>query len=349
PQEGTDPGFAPGLIFGASAAMQQVRRKLERIGDATLPVLITGESGTGKELLARRLHLQSRWSAGPFVKVHCPAIPAGLLESELFGYERGAFTGANQRKPGRIDQAEGGTLFLDEVGELELGLQAKLLQVLQDGRYTRLGSAEERCARARMLFATNRRLEDEVAAGRFRRDLYYRMNVVGMEMPCLRQRPEDIAPLARHFLREFARRYQRPQPPLPPEAVAALCQYSWPGNVRELEHLLQRYVIVGNPHELLRPLLAGPRALPARPPAGEAGGPLKAATRLAVQKLERDLILEALANHHWHRKRTAQALGISYRALLYKLRAAGVPPRSEAAASLAAGRRRARPEDGDDA
>ncbi|MGH9393867.1 MAG: sigma-54 interaction domain-containing protein, partial [Terriglobales bacterium] len=312
------------LIFGASAGMQQVRLLLERIGTAAVPVLITGESGTGKELLAQLLHRQSCSAPGLFVKVNCPAIPGTLLESELFGYEKGAFTGANACKPGRIEQAAAGTLFLDEIGELELGLQGKLLQILQDGCFMRLGGRKEIRARARLLFATNRCLEDEVAAGRFRRDLYYRINVVSIELPPLRRRMADMEPLARYFIAEFSRRFQRQRPPLPAEVLSAMEAHGWPGNVRELENLMKRYVVLGSVRELMQqlaPRQAAPVPAPASAP-GLGNWSLKAVTRQAVHELERDLILKALAANCWNRKRTAKALRISYRGLLYKLKEA---------------------------
>ncbi|MGN6593241.1 MAG: sigma-54 interaction domain-containing protein [Terriglobales bacterium] len=312
----------PEVFFGRSAAMQRMRVTLERLGAAPIPVLITGESGTGKELVARLLHRQSHVAAGPFVKLNCPAIPATLLESELFGHEKGAFTGAHACKPGRVEQATGGTLFLDEIGELELGLQGKLLQLLQDRRFMRLGGREELRADARMLFATNRNLESEMAAGRLRQDLYYRINVVNLELPALRQRREDIPRLARYFVRLYSRHYGRSVAPLPAEFVAALQRYAWPGNVRELENMMKRYVVLGNAAELL-PLLLARSALELEPD-GEGSVSLKALTRRAVHELERGIILQALATHHWHRKRAAQALHISYRALLYKLKQAGL-------------------------
>jgi len=310
------------VFFGRSAAMQRVRVTLERLGAAPIPVLITGESGTGKELVARLLHRQSHVAAGPFIKLNCPAIPATLLESELFGHEKGAFTGAHACKPGRVEQAGGGTLFLDEIGELELGLQGKLLQLLQDRRFMRLGGRDELHADARMLFATNRNLEAEMAAGRLRQDLYYRINVVGVELPPLRQRREDIPRLARYFVNLHSRHYRRSVPPLPVEFVSALQRYPWPGNVRELENMMKRYVVLGSVSELLPVLLS--RSELELEPDGEGSLSLKALTRQAVHELERGIILQALAAHRWHRKRAAQALHISYRALLYKLKQAGL-------------------------
>jgi two-component system response regulator AtoC len=331
----------PDLLFGRSVAMQRVRVTLEHLGAAPIPVLITGESGTGKELVARLLHRQSRVAAGPFVKLNCPAIPATLLESELFGHEKGAFTGAHAGKPGRVEQATGGTLFLDEIGELELGLQGKLLQLLQDGCFMRLGGREELRADTRMLFATNRNLEAEMAAGRLRQDLYYRINVVGVELPPLRQRREDIPRLARYFVSLHGRRYGRAVAPLPAEFVSALQRYPWPGNVRELENMMKRYVVLGGAAELLPLLMA--RSEQELEPDGEGSVSLKALTRHAVQELERGIILQALAAHRWHRKRAAKALHISYRALLYKLKQNGLQsaPGAHAPAAPAPGARAA--------
>lgn len=318
------------VIFGRSQRMHQVRLTLERLGETGVPVLITGESGTGKEVMARLLHRHSRWAEGPFLKVNCAAIPSTLLESELFGFERGAFTGAQAGKPGRISQADGGSLFLDEIGELELALQAKLLQVLQDRRFMRLGGTREVLVRARMLFATNRNLQAEVSAGRFRQDLYYRINVVGIELPPLRERRADIQILARYFLQQFSRRFDRPEVMLTAELLAALNAYAWPGNVRELENLMKRLVVLGSDREILEAVRARPVPDPAPVTGlGEDGGlPLKSVTRRAVQDFERDIILRALEAHQWNRKRTAQALRISYRALLYKLKDAGLQRRA---------------------
>ncbi|MGH9472365.1 MAG: sigma 54-interacting transcriptional regulator [Terriglobales bacterium] len=309
------------IIFGHSPAMQRVRLALEQIGDTPVPVLITGESGSGKDLIARLLHRRSAAQPGPFVKVTCPAIPGALLESELFGHEQGAFTGATASRPGRVEQAGGGTLFLDEIGELEMGLQAKLLQLLQDGTYRRLGGRKEMRTQARLVVATNRRLEEDVADGRFRRDLYYRINVVRLELPPLRERLQDILPLAGYFAAQFACTFRRPAPPFSPEYTRALMGYGWPGNVRELENLMQRYVVLGGA-AALPPGMAG--AAPASATGDGGAVSLRALTRQAVQDLERSVILQSLSAHQWHRKRTARALQISYRALLYKLKETGL-------------------------
>ncbi len=328
------------LIFGRSPAMQRVRVALEQIGSTPIPVLLTGESGTGKEVIARLVHRRTA-APEPFVKVTCPAIPSTLLESELFGYEKGAFTGAHGNRPGRIEQAEGGTLFLDEIGELDLSLQAKLLQLLQDCTYLRVGGRKELQLQARLLFATNRRLEDEVAAGRFRRDLYYRVHVVGVELPPLRQRREDILALAEFFVDQFARSFLRPAPPFSSVFVRALLGYAWPGNVRELENMMKRYVVLGGASELLQEAALGAGGGEGGT-AGRAGAgslSLKALKRQTVLELERSVILHSLTQHHWHRKRTARALHISYRALLYKLKQTGIqkPDSAEPSAPPALG------------
>src|SRR5205807_957546 len=191
------------VVFGCSEAMRTVRERLDKVAGANVPVLIHGESGTGKDIIARMIHSQSPWKTGPFVKVNCPAIPGTLMESELFGYEKGAFTGAGAIKPGRVEMAHRGTLFLDEIGELELGLQAKLLQLLQDGQFCRIGAQEDKKVEVRVVCATNRNLEEEVIAGTFRQDLYYRINVVAINLPPLRERHDDLPQLINYFVETF--------------------------------------------------------------------------------------------------------------------------------------------------
>jgi len=315
------------IIFGRSAHMRAVREKVIKVAGADIPILIQGESGTGKEVVARLIHTLSSWAAGPLVKVNCPAIPGTLLESELFGYERGAFTGAYGSKPGRMELASGGTLFLDEISELELGLQAKLLQFLQEGRFCRIGGKEDTRVEARVICATNRQLEQEVEAGRFREDLFYRINVVKLQLPRLAQRCEDIPELTRYFLDYYGEKFNCQVHPMSSPATQILQNYDWPGNVRQLENLIKRYVVLGSEDSLLSEL-----SVANRPPMNVqteivSGGSisLKRVTRDAVQVLEREIILKALQAHHWNRKRAAKALNISYRALLYKIRQANLP------------------------
>src|SRR6202167_5683586 len=234
------------VFFGPSRAMQSVRQKVERAAGLNVPILILGESGTGKEVLAHFVHNASPWRNGPFVKVNCPAIPGSLIESELFGFQKGAFTGANATKPGRMEMAQGGTLFMDEIAELDSSLQAKLLHVLQDGHFTRIGDHEEKRMDARVICATNRNLAREIESGGFRSDLFYRINVISITLPSLRERRDDIPYLIDIFRRRFKNGFQREAPPLSKETLHLLKQREWPGNVRELENCLARYVVLGS-------------------------------------------------------------------------------------------------------
>jgi two-component system response regulator AtoC len=313
------------IVFGRTEAMQAVRDRLSKLAGANVPVLIQGESGTGKDIIARMIHANSPWRTGPWVKVNCPAIPGTLLESELFGYEKGAFTGAYGTKPGRVEMAHRGTLFLDEISELDLGLQSKLLQLLQDGQFCRIGAQEDKKVEVRVVCATNRKLEQEIESGTFRADLFYRINVVNLHMPALRERASDIPDLVDYFLAYYNRKYNSRAMPISDELMASLRKYHWPGNVRELENLIKRYVILGD-EEVISSDLA-PRETDffnaEIPIDGQIS--LKKLTRQAVRELERKVILKVLQAHHWNRKQSARALSISYRALLYKIRDAGLP------------------------
>jgi len=313
------------IVFGQAEPMRAVRERLTKLAGANVPVLIQGESGTGKDIIARMIHLASPWRSGPWVKVNCPAIPGTLLESELFGYEKGAFTGAYGVKPGRVEMAHRGTLFLDEISELDLGLQSKLLQLLQDGQFCRIGAQEDKKVEVRVVCATNRKLEQEIENGTFRSDLFYRINVVNLHLPPLRERARDIPDLVSYFLEYHNRKYNCRAKPLSAEMMSVLRKYHWPGNIRELENLVKRYVILGNEEVLLADL--SPREADFfnadLPIDGQIS--LKKITRQAVRELERKIILKVLQNHHWNRKQAARSLGISYRALLYKIRDAGLP------------------------
>jgi two-component system, NtrC family, response regulator AtoC len=313
------------IIFGHGEAMNAVRDRLSKLASANVPVLIQGESGTGKDIIARMIHAASPWRNGPWVKVNCPAIPGTLLESELFGYEKGAFTGAYGVKPGRVEMAHRGTLFLDEISELDMPLQSKLLQLLQDGQFCRIGAQEDKKVEVRVVCATNRKLEQEVENGTFRSDLFYRINVVNLHLPPLRERAADIPELVAYFLEHHNRKYNCRAKPLSTEMMTVLRKYHWPGNIRELENLIKRYVILGN-EEVITADLA-PRSTDFFnadiPVDGQIS--LKKLTRQAVRELERKVILKVLQNHHWNRKKTARSLSISYRALLYKIRDAGLP------------------------
>jgi len=306
--------------------MQTLRRRLEKIANANVPVLIEGESGTGKDIVARMIHTGSPWRTGPYVKVNCPAIPGTLLESELFGYEKGAFTGAYGTKPGRVELAHRGTLFLDEISELDLGLQSKLLQLLQDGQFCRIGAQEDKKVEVRIVCATNRQLEVEIENGTFRQDLFYRINVVNLHMPPLRERRGDIEQLTNYFLEYYNRKYNCRARTLSTDLLGVLQKYHWPGNIRELENLVKRYVILGSEEVITSDLVV--RGPDYSMPEINFDGPisLKKVTRQATHELERKIILKVLQAHHWNRKRAARALNISYRALLYKIRDAGLPP-----------------------
>jgi two-component system, NtrC family, response regulator AtoC len=313
------------VVFGRTEGMRAVRERLAKLASANVPVLIQGESGTGKDIIARMIHAASPWRTGPWVKVNCPAIPGTLLESELFGYEKGAFTGAFGVKPGRVEMAHRGTLFLDEISELDLSLQSKLLQLLQDGQFCRIGAQEDKKVEVRVVCATNRKLEQEIENGTFRSDLFYRINVVNLHLPPLRERAADIPDLAAYFLEYHNRKYNCRAKPLSNELMIELRKYHWPGNIRELENLIKRYVILGNEDVISADLAPRPADFFNADIPIDGQISLKKVTRQAVRELERKIILKVLQNHHWNRKQAARTLSISYRALLYKIRDAGLP------------------------
>ena len=329
------------VIFGRTSEMHLVQRRIEKLASANIPVLIEGESGTGKEIIAKLLHRHSPWSSGAFVRVNCPAIPGTLMESELFGYERGAFTGAYGVKPGRVEMAQRGTLFLDEIGEMDLGLQSKLLQVLQDGQFCRIGSQEEKRLEARVVCATNRTLDDEIAAGTFRHDLYYRINVGNVFLPPLRKRVDDIPDLAEYFVQFYSSTFGRAAVSLPRSVIRSMMSYSWPGNIRELENLVKRYVILGTPDVITTELVfnkdnrrRNEEEWDGEIPTDGSSISLKEVTREAVRRVERKLILKVLKVNQWNRKKSARVLNISYRALLYKLKETGLQTDDSADAAL---------------
>jgi two-component system response regulator AtoC len=330
------------IYFGPSESMQAVRQKVDRAAGLNVPILILGESGTGKEVLARFIHDRSPWSSGPFVKVNCPAIPGTLIESELFGFGKGAFTGAVAAKPGRMEQANGGTLFMDEIAELDASLQAKLLHVLQDGHFTRIGDDEERHMDARVICATNRPLQREIETGGFRADLFYRINVITITLPPLRDRRPDIPYLVEYLREQFNRRFQRDAAPLSKETLYLLQRRDWPGNVRELENCMARYVVLGSEDSFYADRTD--RTVPhfTYQPTADGNIPLKRIAQQVTRQMEHDVILKVLQANHWNRRKTAAILKISYRALLYKVRQAGLPakraqPRVEAEAKFSAG------------
>jgi two-component system response regulator AtoC len=319
----------------ASPPMRRVRDLLDQVADTDVTVLIQGESGSGKEVVARTLHVVSGRSDKPFIKVNCAALPEELLESELFGYEKGAFTGAHQRKQGKFEFAHKGTIFLDEIAEMSPGLQAKLLQVLQDGEFTRLGGNREIRVDVRVVCATNRKLERMVKEGAFREDLFFRLNVVNVALPPLRERREEIPRLVESFARRFALRYGKPVPELSDRLLNALERYSFPGNVRELENMIKRVIVLESEDLVIEEML--------RYEHGERGGsrlrslieqieatagdiPLREVGRLAALEAERETIDRALHHTNWNRKQAARLLGVSYKTLLQKIRGCGLEP-----------------------
>jgi two-component system NtrC family response regulator len=312
------------VLVGESPGMRRVKELIEQAGPSEAHVLVTGESGTGKELVAEALHRASARSAGPLVKVNCAALPAELLESELFGYKKGAFTGANKDKPGRFQAASGGTLFLDEIGDMPMALQAKLLRVLQERRVEPLGGAEPEPADARIVAATHRDLKREAAAGNFREDLYFRLNVLEIRIPPLRERREDIPVLAAHLLERLAEKNRRRIRRVSPRFLEALADYDWPGNVRELENVLERAIILSRSETL------GPEDLPAQVFGGEeaASEAVSDGHGQSLDEAEKRAIIQALDAHAGHRGRTADALGVSRRTLQYKLKKYGLTGRS---------------------
>lgn len=336
-------------LFGTSARMEEIKNTIEQVADTNATVLIRGESGTGKEVVARMIYAQSLRHEKPFIKVNCAAIPHELLESELFGYEPGAFTGANRQKLGKFDQANFGTLFLDEVSEMHPALQAKLLHVLQDGQFSRLGGKRDIGVDVRVLAATNKFLEQAVAQGAFREDLFYRLNVVTVHIPPLRDRREEIPLFLEFFLRKYSEFYGKQPPAFSEYAVGRMMDYTWPGNIRELENLVKRYVIVGNESQIIRelsthkPIMYSEAATtPSAPPAPQpiqpsapnenhrrAGNSKQLAEdrpslleigRRAAMKAEREYIERVLLETRWNRRQAAKILKISYKALLNKLR-----------------------------
>jgi len=333
------------MLFGTSPKMMEVKMTIEQVADTTATVLIRGESGTGKEVVARMIYAESgARSEKPFVKVNCAAIPHELLESELFGYEPGAFTGATRQKLGKFEQANGGTIFLDEISEMHPALQAKLLHVLQDHEFSRLGGKRDIQVDVRVLSATNKPLERAVEEGVFREDLFYRLNVVSIHIPPLRERREEVPVFLEYFLEKYSAHYGKQPPMFSEYAVARMMEYAWPGNIRELENLVKRYVIVGNEAQIIRELsthkpivssLATP-AVPATPvavaaptpavPAVIQGGDLEMPSlleigRRAAMQAEREAIERVLAQTRWNRRQAAKILKISYKALLNKLKA----------------------------
>jgi DNA-binding NtrC family response regulator len=317
------------MMVGQSAAMRLLRERIAQAAPTDETILISGESGTGKELVARCLHAASGRSGRALVGLNCPALSPQLMESELFGHERGAFTSADAPRVGRFELAEGGTILLDEITEIDPGLQAKLLRVLQERSYERVGSSESRRTDVRVVATTNRDLRAEVAAGRFRQDLYYRLNVVPIEVPPLRRRPEDVPLLVEHFLAGAAQRLSRPPCVLGQDSLDLLSGYHWPGNVRELENLITRASVLGQGRTLPADELRMWLLEPTHAVGGEAGESHAAISAgMKLEDMERRLIEATLEHFDGHRAKAAQALGIGIRTLTNKLRLYGYAPRA---------------------
>jgi two-component system response regulator AtoC len=311
------------LSLWVSPQMHEVRKVIAQVAAVDVTVLVTGETGTGKEVVARALHYSGVRRNGPFVKVNCAAVARELLESELFGHERGAFTGAHQLKIGKFEAANQGTIFLDEIGDLHPALQGKLLHVLEDGQFSRVGGRSNIKVDVRVVAATNQDLERAVAAGQFREDLFYRLNVVRIKVPPLRERPEEIPLLALHFVERYSRLFQREGFTLSPETMQRLTLHKFPGNVRELENTIKRMIVLGDPDftsgtPLSVEVQNGHERSPKPVKAG--GGSLKDISRKAALAAERGAILKALEETRWNRVRAAKLLNISYRSLLYKIK-----------------------------
>lgn len=308
------------FFYGESPAMAELHKRVELVASSEVPVLISGETGTGKSALAAEIHRQSRRAAGPYVAINCAAIPAALMEAELFGYERGAFTGAFVRRKGKFEMANTGSIFLDEIADLDLSLQPKLLQVLQDGTLGVIGGSFDLTTDVRVMCSSNRDLESEVQKGQFRQDLYYRINVFHLKLPPLRTRVKDLPGLVQHFLgiyqESFNKEAKRPSRTL----MDLFAAYSWPGNMRELENLIKQYVIVGDEGELIRKLQSCLRTELEEVTLPDGSISLKKYVRAIAQERERELILKVLRHNRWNRKKAARMLRISYRALLYKLK-----------------------------
>jgi DNA-binding NtrC family response regulator len=311
-------------IVGASGALQQVLGIVKKVAKSNTTVLIRGETGTGKELIAGAIHHNSLRAARNFVKVNCAALQENLLESELFGHEKGAFTGADKQRVGRFEQADGGTLFLDEIGDMSANTQAKILRVLQEHEFERLGGTRTLRVDVRVIAATNRNLPQMVANAQFREDLYYRLNVVSIDMPALRERKEDIGALATFFLRRFAGELKKKLDGLTPDATKLLMRYNWPGNIRELENAIERAVLLSEGPQVS----SGDLRLGELSTSGPSGDPTPVVkippTGIALEEIERQAVIEALKMSNWVQKDAAELLAISPRVMNYKIKTLGI-------------------------
>jgi two-component system response regulator AtoC len=334
-------------FLAASPQMVRIRQQILQIAPVDVPVFVCGESGVGKEVVARMIHLRSVRRNQPFVKVNCAALPGELLESELFGYEQGAFTGAVRSKPGKFELANKGTIFLDEIAEMSSHMQAKLLHVLQDHQYSRLGGRQLIEVDVRVLAATNVDVQEAMKSGRFREDLYYRLNVLSIQIPPLRERSQEIPMLFRHFLRQYSEKFNKDAPVPSQHLLDAAIRYEWPGNLRELENFVKRYVILEDDEGSLRELVEMSAARQRTAPRAETTVPkemgLKALVRGLKDEAEMEAIGEALEKTRWCRKDAAKMLGISYKALLYKMRQFNLDSGRGSRTTAAAGAKEAPP------
>ncbi|MDL2336699.1 MAG: sigma-54 dependent transcriptional regulator [Pseudomonadota bacterium] len=316
-------------ILGQSRAIRELQQRIERMAAVDAegmlpPILIGGETGTGKELVARACHYLSARSARPFIEINCAALPPTLLETELFGHERGAFTDAKERKIGLLEAADGGTLFLDEIGDMDLALQAKLLKIIEDGRFRRIGSVQEQQVHVRIVAATNRDLEARVAEGAFRADLYFRLRVLQLTVPPLRDREGDAVFLARHFCQLLGQRYRRDGIRLGAAAEAAIGAHHWPGNVRELRNVIEQAVLMAESNLIEAHELMLSSAAPYHPPPGDPTRSPTLESGSALDRIERELLVKALAESNQNVSQAARSLGISRDTLRYRLEKHGL-------------------------
>lgn len=322
------------IIFSNSSKMSKIKAIIDEIAKTDITVLIKGESGSGKGLLAQAIHINSQRKDKPFVKVNCAAIPKGLLESELFGFEKGAFTGAYLKKPGKFELANGGTILLSDIGGMDISIQAKLLQVLQDGMFSRLGGDGDVMVNTRVIATTKDHLQKSMMEGQFREDLFFRINVINITVPPLRDRKEQIPSLSEYYLNFYKNKYGKDVPPISPKVIRVFKEYAWPGNIRELENMIKRIVIFGEGEEVLKNLSRkkfdediSDEAISSESDrnsslglrAGKRSFHLKEVGKRAVEDAEKEIIQNALQDTHWNRKRAAKLLRVSYKGLLYKI------------------------------
>jgi two-component system response regulator AtoC len=317
------------IIFANNSKMNKIKVIIDEIAKTDITVLIKGESGTGKELLAHSIHLNSHRKEKPFVKVNCAAIPRGLLESELFGFEKGAFTGAHIKKPGKFELANGGTILLNDIGDMDISIQAKLLQVLQDGMFSRLGGDGDLKVDTRVIATTKDHLEKTIMEGHFREDLFFRINVINITVPPLRDRKEQILPLSQYFLDVYKKKYSKEVQPFSSKLINSFKEYPWPGNIRELENMIKKIVIFGDGNTVLKNISDKKLDEGIHPESYENFSPnpkrekksfnLKDVGKRAAEVAEKEIILSTLQETHWNRKQAAKLLRVSYKALLYKV------------------------------